>query len=277
VNRAVLVGGRVVRISEDPGTPGSLHLGDLNNNGELDAFVAGCCGMILDKPAGGFDYLPSYAFTWIDQEETVVYKELGDLRMRGAALGDLDGDGSLDVFATLLSPKPGIEGDPADRVLLNDGDGNFRDSGQRLGNLDSAAVALGDLDGDGDLDALVGTLAGAVLWINQGGAQGGVEGEFALSDQTLSGGEIKTVHLADFNGNGHLDALIATKSQAVIWWNDGQGNFERSRQRFNFTERHGLAVGDFNADGYIDVFVASYDYGYKVWFNRGDGRFRAGR
>jgi hypothetical protein len=275
--QGMLVGGRVVHISEDPGTPGSLHLGDLNNNGELDAFVAGCCGMILDKPAGGFDYLPSYAFTWIDQEETVVYKELGDLRMRGAALGDLDGDGSLDVFAALLSPKPGIEGDPADRVLLNDGAGSFRDSGQRLGDFDSTAVALGDLDGDGDLDALVGTLTGAVLWFNQGGAQGGIEGEFALSDQSLSGREVKSVYLTDFNGNGHLDALIATKSQAVIWWNDGQGNFERSRGRFNFTERHGLAVGDFNADGNIDVFVASYDYGYKVWFNRGDGRFRAGR
>lgn len=273
----VLVGGRIVHISEDPGTPGSLHLGDLNNNGELDAFVAGCCGMILDKPAGGFDYLPSYAFTWIDQEETVVYKDLGDLRMRGAALGDLDGDGSLDVFAALLSPKPGIEGDPADRILLNDGDGNFRDSGQRLGDFDSTAVALGDIDGDGDLDALVGTLTGAVLWINQGGLQSGIEGEFASAENALPGGETKAVFLADFNGNGHLDALIATKSQAVIWWNDGNGNFERSRQRFSFTERHGLAVGDFNNDGYSDLFAASYDYGYKLWLNRGDGRFRVSR
>jgi hypothetical protein len=142
----------------------------------------------------------------------------------------------------------------------------------RLGDDASSAVALGDLDGDGDLDTLVGAERGAQVWINLGGAQGGQAGEFTAG-QAFEGGKTMAVFLQDLNGDSFPDALVGGVERATLWWNDGQGAFDRSSQRFRYSERHALAVGDFNGDGLPDIFAAAYGTDYRVWFNQGEGRF----
>lgn len=64
------------------------------------------------------------------------------------ALGDLDGDGDLDIFEANFIDH--------DNVFLNDGNGNFADTHQFLGSglRRTRDAAIGDLDGDGDLDAM---------------------------------------------------------------------------------------------------------------------------
>ena len=42
------------------------------------------------------------------------------------------------------------------KIVLNDGHGVFTDSGQSLGDSNTWNAALGDLDGDGDLDVFLG-------------------------------------------------------------------------------------------------------------------------
>jgi len=66
------------------------------------------------------------------------------------AAADLNGDGSPDVFLACIGP---------DEVWLNDGKGNFADTGLRLGKEWSWELALGDLNGDGLQDVFVVNLA----------------------------------------------------------------------------------------------------------------------
>jgi len=270
----------VVNAPEKLAQFGSILLGDLNNDGQVDGIVAGCCGRVFTlKPD---DDTPNFSWVWINEwaskgrlaTRSSILSALYGLALRAAALGDLDGDDDLDLFAAVIAPKQGRNTDPADRVIINDGSGSFTDSGQRLGETDSTAVALGDLDGDGDLDALVGNERGAIVWINQGGAQGGLGGTFALSGQEISGAQTRAVFLSDLDGDGDLDALVAGRRQAVVWWNDGSATFTRSSRRFRYAKRHGLAIGDFNGDGRPDIFAAEYSNGYRIWFNQGDGTFQ---
>src|SRR5262249_1283865 len=135
----------------------------------------------------------------------------------GVALGDVDGDGDLDAFTGTA-------------LYLNDGHGNFTDSGQKFDH-GNHAVALADLDNDGDLDAYVDNH----ILINQGGGQAGTAGVFVLKQTMVTnaasgftGSAPRDVAFADMDGDGDLDAVVFNNSDAgrvEVWLNDGTGFF----------------------------------------------------
>ena len=179
------------------------------------------------------------------------------------ALGDLDGDGDLDAFiANGQSPGEG------NRVQINDGSGNFTDSGQSLGNHRSLSVGLGDLDGDGDLDAFVGNSVGHGnrVWNNDG------SGNFTDSGQKLGSRYSMDVAVGDLDGDGDLDAFAANFNQDNrVWTNDGSGNFTDSTQSLGNHDSRDVALGDLDGDGDLDAFVAN-DFAppgqrNRVWLN----------
>jgi hypothetical protein len=252
---------------------GSVIVGDVNGDGWPDVLVGGRAQMSV--PDENHASLPGHSWLWLNSPDDQVRQKSGRVEIADLAgvpvgelvLGDLDGDGDLDLFAAVLDAT-GI------RVLENDGAGNFSDTGQRLGKTSSTSAALSDIDGDGDLDALVGTEQGAELWLNQGGAQGGLVGTFARSPQEFDTRPVRRVFLADLDGDGDTDVLIGGVNQAVVWQNDGQGQFSRVGRSINYTHRHGLAVGDLNGDGWPDIWVGKYDNQMRIWYNQGDGTFR---
>jgi len=189
-------------------------------------------------------------------------QNLGGSDSRGIAVGDLDGDGDLDVFVVnRYAPH---------KVWLNDG-GAFTDSGQSLSNWVTYSVALGDVDGDGDLDAFVGMVGANKVWLNDG------SGVFTDSGQNLgSAGTISMgVALGDLDGDGDLDAFVVNHSGQAsrVWLNNGTGTFTDSGQSLSGSDGYAAALGDVDGDNDLDAFVVNGSGQAKVWLNDGAGTF----
>lgn len=251
---------------------GTLVVGDIDADGRIDALLLGRGQASAPE---GRPYPRNVSWIWFNKltpddafdSDTILITALDGQSVAGAALGDLDGDGDLDLFAVASPTEAKSMNGSTSLLLLNDGAGHFDDSGQRFPVEDSTSLALGDLDGDGDLDALVGYRGGVRVLINQR------TGIFTVSDHMLAGGQTRNVLLADWDGDGDLDAAVVGSQQAELWQNDGQGRFIRFVQSIPCSDRQNLSIGDFNGDGHPDIFVAEYNQSAQVWFNDGKGYF----
>jgi hypothetical protein len=152
----------------------------------------------------------------------------------------------------------------ANRVWLNDGSGTFADSGQALGATDTTSVALGDLDGDGDLDLVDGNVGaqGNRVWTNDG------TGQFTDSLQTLDTGSTWEIALGDLDDDGDLDMVAGNVGGANrVWTNDGAGTFSDSGQALGSSNTEGVAVGDADGDGDLDVVAGNAAQANRVYRN----------
>ncbi|NNG02371.1 MAG: hypothetical protein HKM93_23545 [Desulfobacteraceae bacterium] len=176
---------------------------------------------------------------------------------KGAALGDLDGDGDLDLVVA--------NDNRADTIWLNNGNGGFEDTGQALGSWFSTGAALGDLDGDGDLDLICSYTGANTVWLNDGSAT------FTDTGQTLGGAETRSTALGDLDGDGDLDLVCADAGATTIWINNGSGVFTDTGMRIGNGNDYGISLGDMNSDGALDLVCANTGPN-TVWLNA-DGLF----
>ncbi|MFO1066924.1 MAG: calcium-binding protein [Geminicoccaceae bacterium] len=252
-----------------------VALGDLDGDGDLD--------ILLGSRAAPLRTLVNQGGLQGGSEGTFVAVDLAgatDDYAFDVALGDLDGDGDLDALTA---------GQYADdnQLLLNQGGDQLGAPGDLLasrlsGALGTAAVAIGDLDGDGDLDAFLandGVFGGAddKVVINQGFQQGGDEGDFTLEDVAGSPGYTTDVALGDLDGDGDLDAMLARRVgyESLILINQGrdqegtEGEFVAGVVPGGAQNVVSVALGDLDGDGDLDaVLGVPYD-GSRILVNQG--------
>lgn len=197
-------------------------------------------------------------------------QRLGSNVTQMVALGDYDRDGDLDAFTGSRAPSTNNPGQAALILWLNNGQGQFTDSGQRLGDSATLNISRADLDGDGDLDIV----ADEVVYLNNGAG--------VFSAGTSLGSNIIGSVVGDLNGDARPDIVTwLITSGIIVWINNGNGTFTQnpaSVADLNFASLSifRASVADVDGDGTLDVITAPIQSGspFRIWLNDGRGILR---
>ncbi len=237
---------------------------DLDDNGYLDLLV-GVLGGAFDPQRTSTNNLWFYSQDADGFERTSVrFLDQIDVGSDSVpALGDLDGDGDLDLIVASKS-------DPVDdktgkawlfRNVGTNEQPSFRDEGTLdLGDAFHAAPALGDLDGDGADDIALGTWRDGIrLYVSRDG------GLVPLDTLQLPSGSHATPALGDLDGDGDLDVIAGTSRGTLVRFeNIGTPTapaFSAGRPvpGIDIGRRAHAALSDIDGDGRLKLFVSGFD------------------
>jgi hypothetical protein len=228
------------------GLPGagrsSVAWGDYDNDLDLDLLITGNQGsgpylaVIMRNDAGTFTNIIA-ALTGIDNSSV--------------AWGDYDNDGDLDILATGRS-----DGNTKTWLYRND-NGSFISVDAGFPNIGSyGAVAWGDIDGDGDLDAVLSGNYHTYLYLNQSGS-------FVDSGIPLPQVSNSFVNIGDFDNDGDQDLFVMGDVGgwpiSAVCRNDGGSFTELDSTGILPVCSGSSAWADYDQDKDLDVIVSGFD------------------
>lgn len=179
---------------------------------------------------------------------------------------DFNNDGNIDLaVADAISSQVSI--------LLGKGDGTF-EKAYAFSALTPVALAAGVLTSSGNQDLAVvqfnGTLDGSIaVFLGDG------HGKFRKSGTYTTGVQPMSVALADFNGDGHLDAAVADSGtgDVRVFFGDGTGKFGKP-SAYKVPDAWAVAAGNLSGDHVPDLAVSqASEGGVAVFLNSGSGKF----
>ena len=205
---------------------------------------------------------------------------------------DIDGDGDVDAIAI-------AEGKNSFKTFLNDGSGNFSFGSEVTGapsgaihvshsedpyaQTEDQALAVADIDGDGDADVItqrpgIGKLN---TFLNDGAGNFSYRQQIGGA-QTHAGTDEVSIEAADVDGDGDIDIIQKSSLSAsfITLLNDGNGNFSAgtttniSAQVASPGNSVALSAGDLDGDGDIDLLLENEGQnGFFSYLNNGTGNF----
>lgn len=246
----------------------ALSVGDIDLNGLEDIFIAGSRGQneiwFLQQEDGSF------------QQKEVNYKKNILEEDAGTLLFDADNDGDLDLYiAKGCGQYPSGNEFYKDRLMINDGKGNFSDFSNAIPDLmtNSSAVKAADFDRDGDLDLFVGSRVlpfaypksdRSYIFENQSNGK-----EIKFVDVTSKvnkslefPGMISDALWTDFNGDFWPDLILASEWMPLRFFENKNGKLEEITSKSSLSDQHGwwnsLSAADLDNDGDMDYIAGNF-------------------
>ena len=177
----------------------SLTVADFDNDGKLDFLYGAGTGVVAKNLGDRFE---------TKADAGIAYKT-GKV---GPALGDSDGNGSIDLFVP--------QSDGACKLFRNDGAGKFADVTANSGDLakpipGAVGAAWGDFNNDGKPDLLVCVLRGPNRYFQNAGNGTFTEktSDIGLSQKVFNS---QAGSWTDLNGDGRLDLILANEGQDSV-------------------------------------------------------------
>ena len=249
----------------------TLAVGDVNGDGLEDVYLGGARdqagALFLQNEKAEFYESPNPIFQQLAKAEDVV-----------AAFADFNGDGFQDLFVgSAGNENPSGDLYNFDRIFFGDGKGNFRFSMNSLPPIgeNTSALAIADVDQDGDLDLFIGSSVvtgdyGAnpksSLLLNNG------RGQFqdmtpVYFGQNFSLGMINAAKFSDLNGDGKPELILSGdwNSIRIFGFETGKAvEIKPSGLEFSAGWIQALEIADVDGNGKPDILVGNLGLNSKL-------------